>query len=285
VRALVAFQAAYNYLDTLSELPSREPVANGEQLHQALLTALHPGVSHLDYYAYNPDQGDGGYLCAILDTTRRAVSGLPSFAAMGPTARGAAARIVDFQTLNLSESQGGHAELERWAATLTPAGSGLAWWETAASAGSSLAVHALIAAASDPHLGSLDAREIDRAYFPWLGALHSLLDSLVDRAEDHGNRQRSLLDYYHSPADAAINLSSLATRARGAGQRVPNPSSHRVIATAMCSYYLSAPECNTHEGRIITRSLTKALGIPLNVAILMFRVRRLAATLTRGAYA
>jgi tetraprenyl-beta-curcumene synthase len=284
VRALVAFQTAYNYLYTLSELPSRDPVANGEQLHQALLTALHPGVAHSDYYAHNPDQGDGGYLCAILDATRRAVAGLPSFSAMGPTAREAAGRIVDFQTLNLSESQGGHDALQRWATAVTPVGSGLAWWETAASAGSSLAVHALIAASADPHLDSLDAREIDSAYWPWLGALHSLLDSLVDRAEDHQNRQLSLLDYYHSPADAAINLTSLATRARDACEHVPNPSSHRVIATAMCSYYLSAPECDTHEGRIITRALTRTLGIPLNVAILMFRVRRVAATLTRGAY-
>jgi tetraprenyl-beta-curcumene synthase len=134
-------------------------------------------------------------------------------------------------------------------------------------------------------MDAFDARQIDRAYWPWLGALHSLLDSLVDRVEDHQNRQRSLLDYYHSPADAAINLSSLATRARGACERVPNASSHRVIATAMCSYYLSAPESGTHEGRIITRALTRTLGIPLSVAILMFRLRRVAATLTRGAYA
>ena len=113
VRAIVAFQSAYNYLDALGELPSADPQANGDQLHQALLTALHPGAAHPDYHAHNPDREDGGYLTEILDTCADAVAALPSFAALAPTARGAAARIVDFQALNLSESQGGHDALSK----------------------------------------------------------------------------------------------------------------------------------------------------------------------------
>src|SRR5580693_7359850 len=66
IRALVAFQTAYNYLDALSELPSEDPAANGEQLHQALRIALQPGAAHPDYYAHNPDRGDDGYLTAIV---------------------------------------------------------------------------------------------------------------------------------------------------------------------------------------------------------------------------
>jgi tetraprenyl-beta-curcumene synthase len=284
VCALVAFQTAYNYLDALSELPSENPVANGAQLHQALLSALHPGAPHPDYYAHNPDRADGGYLTAILDACRDAVAGLPSYLAVFPTALGAAARIVDFQALNLSETQGGHGALRRWATEVTPEATGLAWWETAAAAGSSLAVHALIAAAADPDLDPWYAWEIDGAYFPWIGALHSLLDSLVDRREDHESGQHSLLDYYSSPVDAAIRLVSLAMRARAATECLPSPHAHRVMLTAMCSYYLSAPECDTAETRMITRTLARALGLPLNVAIPMFRSRRLLHALTRRAY-
>ena len=284
VRALVAFQSAYNYLDALSELPSPNPVANGDQLHQALLTALTPGAPHPDYYAHNPDRADGGYLTAILDACRDAVAGLPSYLAVAPTALGAAARIVDFQALNLSEAQGGHGAVRLWATEVTPEATGLAWWETAAAAGSSLAVHALIAAAADPDLDPWHAWEIDGAYFPWIGALHSLLDSLVDRREDHESGQHSLLDYYSSPVDAAIRLVSLAMRARAATERLPSPHAHRVILTAMSSYYLSAPECDTAETQTITRTLTRALGLPLNIAILMFRARRLVHTLTQRTY-
>jgi tetraprenyl-beta-curcumene synthase len=284
VRALIAFQSAYNYVDALSELPSEDPVVNADQLHQALLTALHPGAPHPDYYAHNPDRGDGGYLTAILDACRHALAGLPSFPAVALTAREAAARIVDFQALNLSERHGGHDALQRWAGQVTPAGSGLAWWETAAAAGSSLAVHALIAAAADPHLDRWDARDIDAAYFPSLGALHSLLDSLVDRVEDRDGARRCLLDYYLAPSDAAVHLAGLAVGGAEAIELLPNAHAHRVIATAMCSYYLSAPECNTAEAHAITRRLTDALGLPLNVAILMFRIRRIAATFTNHGY-
>jgi tetraprenyl-beta-curcumene synthase len=284
IRALVAYQSAYNYLDALSELPSDDPIANGEQLHQALLTALHPDAEHPDYYARNRDCGDGGYLTTIVDTCRSAVAGLPSFAAVAPLARAAAGRIVDFQALNLNERQGGHDALQRWATEATPANSGLAWWETVAAAGSSLAVHALIAASADAHLDASEAREIDRAYFPWIGALHSLLDSLVDRDEDHQRGQRSLLGYYHAPAQTAIHLGSLARRARTATERLPDSHAHRVMLTAMCSYYLSAPQCYTAEAQTITRSLTRALGVPLQVAIALFRVRRLATAVTFGSY-
>jgi tetraprenyl-beta-curcumene synthase len=284
VRALVAFQTAYNYLDALSELPSDDPAANGDQLHQALLSALYPGAAHPNYYAHNPERDDGGYLNLIVDACSDALAGLPAFAALAPMARCAAARIVDFQALNLNERQGGQQALRRWASELTPSGSGLAWWETAAAAGSSLSVHALIAAAADPQLDPREAREIDRAYYPWIGALHSLLDSLVDRREDHLNHHRSLLEHYHSPTDAATHLASLATRGTDAAERLPSSGTHRVILTAMCSYYLSAPECDTAEAQAVTRALRSALGLPLSIAVALFSARRLFRTATRRAY-
>lgn len=66
--------------------------------------------------------------------------------------------------------------------------------------------------------------------------------------------------------------------------RLPSPHAHRVIATAMCSYYLSAPESDTAEAQAIARALTDALGAPLTVATFMFRARRLAHTLTDRPY-
>jgi tetraprenyl-beta-curcumene synthase len=284
VRALVAFQAAYNYLDALSELPSEDPLANGEQLHQGLLRALHPDAPHLDYYAYSHACEDGGYLTRVLDACRSALAELPSYRAVAPIARAAAARIVDFQALNLCESHGGHEALRRWASEVAPAGSGIAWWETAAGAGSSLAVHALIAAAADPHLQAVDPYDLDGAYFPWIGALHSLLDSLVDRAEDFKGGRRSLLDYYGSTSYAAIQLAGLTISARGATERLSRPHTHRVILIAMCSYYLSAPECYTPEGKETTDAITSVLGFPLRIAIRMFRAKRLLHSFTRRTY-
>jgi tetraprenyl-beta-curcumene synthase len=285
VRALVAFQTAYNYLDALSELPSEDPVANGYQLHQALLIALQPGAAHPDYYAHNPDGGDGGYLAAIVDACRGAIAVLPSYPLLGQTAREAAVPIVDFQALNLSEGQGGQDGLERWAREATPVASGLEWWEIAAGAGSSLAVYALIAAAAtDPCLDGWDAREIDRAYFPWIGTLHSLLDSLVDAAEDERNGQRNLLSYHASAGQAALAMTSLAERATAASGSLPDAPHHRVIVIAMAAYYLSSPGARAADVRPIARDVAGALGPLMTPALVLFRARRLVAYFTRGGY-
>ncbi len=285
VRALVAYQAAYNYLDALSELPSADPTANAQRLHQALLVALDPGAPHLDYYEHHPESADGGYLIAMLDRCRAALGALPSFALLAPTARVAASRIVDFQTLNLAERHGGHDALERWAREIMPAGCGLRWWEVAAAAGSSLPVHALIAAGADPLSDARAAGEIDRAYFPCLGALHSLLDSLVDRGEDEIDGRLCLLDNYTASPRTATRLGALATQARAASARLPSSYTHRVILTAMSSYYLSAPECATPEARAIASTLKQALGAQLGLAVVMFRAKRLLHALAGGAYA
>ena len=53
----------------------------------------------------------------------------------------------------------------------------------------------------------------------------------------------------------------------------------------MCSYYLSAPECDTVEAQAVTRALTRtSSGCPLRVAIVMFRARRLFDGATHGTY-
>jgi len=285
VRALVAFQTAYNYLDALSELPCEDPARNADRLHQALLTALHPATAaHPDHYAHHSDREDGGFLHAMTDACGCALARLPSEHAAAAAARSAAARIVRFQALNLTERQGGHDALRRWALDTAPAGSQLTWWETAAAAGSSLAVHALIAAAAQPELDPCQACEIERAYHP-IGALHSLLDSLVDRREDRDGGRRSLLDHYESPPAAVARLAALAGSASQACERLERPHMHRVILTAMCSYYLSAPECDTGEAQAVARALERALGSQLRVALAMFRCRRLLHTLACRAYA
>ena len=56
VRAVVAFQTTYDYVDTLAEQPSADPVANGRQLHLALLSALDPDGDHPDYYEHSSAQ-------------------------------------------------------------------------------------------------------------------------------------------------------------------------------------------------------------------------------------
>ena len=68
-----------------------------------------------------------------------------------------------------------------------------------------MAVFALIAAASRGLLPG-EAPNIEHAYFPWIGALHTLLDSLIDRPEDLASGQHSLVAHYSSAQATAERM-------------------------------------------------------------------------------
>jgi tetraprenyl-beta-curcumene synthase len=280
VRATACFQAAYNYLDMLTELPNTDPQANGRLLHRALLVALDPDAEHLDYYAHHHLHADGGYLAETVDGCRAALAQLPSYAAVAPAARRAAERIVAFQSCNTGEVQGDYLALERWARAHTPRGTGLRWWETAAAGGSSLCVYALIAAAARPRVQDAEIAAIEGAYFPWIGALHSLLDNLVDAAEDYATGQRSLVGCYASPLDAATRMGLLAERSMDAARALPGGRGHALLLAAMASFYLSTPEARAPAAAPVAAAVLSALGEPAELSMAVFharlRLRRLA---------
>lgn len=269
VCALVAFQAAYNYVDLLAEQSSSEPVLNARHLHAALLVALEPGAPHHDYYACHGQCEDGGYLAEMVDACRAALSALPSGAAVAAPARRSAARIVAFQSLSVGERD----DLERWARSQQVPDSGLMWWEAAAAAGSSLAVCALLAAAAAPSLRDRDVAAIETAYFPWVGALHSLLDSVVDEAEDAATGQLSLVGCYPSVPEAAGRMRWLALRALQAARALPGGRRHAVLVVAMACSYLSAPEVSAPDSLALARAVRDTLGGIAGPALLIFRIR------------
>ncbi len=271
-RAMASFQAAYNYLDMLTELPNADPMRNGQLLHRALLVALDPGAPHPDYYEGHHLQEDGGYLVDTVEECRAALAQLPSYAAVAPAALRACERIVAFQSCNTGEVPGDHAALERWARAHAPAQCGLRWWEVAAAAGSSLGIYALLAAAAQPRVSESEIAAIEQAYFPWIGALHSLLDNLVDIAEDYATGQRSLVGCYASSLDACTRMRLLAEEALQAAEELPGRG-HVLVLAAMASFYLCTPEAAAPAARPVAHAVLDSLGEPARLAMSVFRVR------------
>jgi tetraprenyl-beta-curcumene synthase len=276
VRAQVALQVAYDYVDTLAEQPCEDPIRNADQLHQVLGAALDPSGPRIDYYAHHPQKDDGGYLQDIADTCRTVLCELPSYAAVATSVQRAAARMACYQSLNLNESQGDHVALARWAHVETPRGADLRWWETAASAGSSLGVYVLIAAAANRVVRAEETTAIEEAYFPWIGSLHLLLDSLVDRREDAAVGQRSLLDYYTSPQEAAARLGLIATECLRRIRALPCGRQHLLLLAGMASHYLSMPEASQPEALLTARTVLKALGGLATPCMMVMAARRAA---------
>jgi tetraprenyl-beta-curcumene synthase len=280
VRAVVAFQAIYDYVDTLAEQPSADPAENGRQLHRALLSALDPDTGQPDpgqpdYYVHSLHKQDGGYLGELIDACRRAFGALPSHASLRAPAQDAVQRIVAFQGL-AHDGEDGHGdawrEFSAWADAQTPQGSGLLWWETAAGAASSLLVLALIAAAAEPSLSDEEIAAIEQAYFPWIGALHLLLDSLIDQRDDVQAGRYSLVDHYASPRELAGRLQAISAEAMRASEALPNGRQHGLILAAMASFYLAQPGASSPAGALARAEILATLGERATGAMWVFRL-------------
>jgi tetraprenyl-beta-curcumene synthase len=275
IGAQVAFQTAYDYADVLAERGSWDPVANGHALHEALLVVPESTGSRLDYYAHCGCRDDGGYLAALSEACHTAFGSLPARAALaGPLVR-AVRRIVSYQGRNHRHPEGTHLALAMWARRQTPAGSGLRWWETAASAGSSTGVFSFIAAASHAQLDERQSAALEGAYFPWAGSLHTLLDSLVDRHEDAETGQRSLLDYYACPDEASRRMGLIAEQATKRLRRAPDGRAQLIVFAAMACLYVTWMRSESPADRAISRAVLAAIGAPVLPAMLVFALRRI----------
>jgi tetraprenyl-beta-curcumene synthase len=276
VRALVACQATCDYLDLLSEQPSSDPVANGYRLHEALMVATTPGRSHCDYYLHHDHSDDGGYLRALVESVREGLVALPLLALIVAPMHRAAERIVAYQALNHGDMAGSYKPFERWASAETLPVTGLRWWETGAGAGSTLTLYVLIASAADPGLKPSDVQAIEDAYFPWIGALHSLLDSLVDHDEDLAAGERGLIDCYPSPSDAAARMRTIAGEAMRRAAALPCGRRHALIVAAMTSFYI----CELHSSaslyaQLVVPSVLDAIGGLAALPMAILGARRL----------
>lgn len=272
-RALVAFQGAYDYVDVLSEQDSEDTVAGGYRLHLTLVAALRPGQPRADGYAHHPVDQDAGYLRAFTDACRAAIDRLPSYAATAEHAVEGARRIAVYQGLNNWSDGGGPAEYARWAAEETPAATGLAWWETGAAAGSSLSIFAAMAAAADARVGPEEAAAIDAAYFPWIGALHTLLDSLVDYPVDVREGHHSLVGHYGGAQETAAGMAHIAEASIGRARELPNAGAHEMLLAAMSCFYLVAPEASLEHAAAARSMIAQAIGDLAGPTMAIMRVR------------
>jgi tetraprenyl-beta-curcumene synthase len=275
VRATVAFQSAYNYLDVLSEQPVREPLLSSRALHEALLVALRPGARHARYYEHFGRERDGGYLAGMVDDCRAALSRLPGHEAVTAAALRAAERVVAFQCFQAGADEAGNTAMQRWGAQHTPPETDLRWWEVAGSAGSSLGVHVMIATAAEQCPSEAYLAGMECAYFPWIGALHTMLDHLVDGAEDAASAQRNLTDFYGSQAEAAERMRLLAEQALRRASALAPKHRHPMIVAAMASFYLAAPQAQDSQARAASQAVLEVFGSLATPALAVFKARRL----------
>ena len=282
VRAIVALQAMYDYLDLLTEQPQTDPVHDSRHLFEAFTGALaraerrafDPSQGAVDYYGEESGADDGGYLEDLAGTVELAVAELPAWNAVVVTAERSAERCAQAQVLSHAAAHSDAAELVRWARRQAE-GTTLRWPEYLAGATASvLAAHALIAAAADPHTTDRDAQALDTVYLS-ICAL-TMLDSLVDREQDLATGELGYVRCYGSAELMAESLARLARAAGRAAATLPNGAHHVMTLVGIAAYYGSAPAAGGSFARPAMRRVRRELRPLIEPTLAVMRAWRLA---------
>jgi tetraprenyl-beta-curcumene synthase len=260
LRLLVTYQILWDYLDSIGEHGATAGQANALRLHLALVDALDPERPISDYYRYHPSSDDGGYLRALVLACRQCCLLLPSFQRVRPLLIREAAR-VNVQAINHDfNAARRETALREWVAREFPSDYEVQWFELAAAAGANLAIYALFALAANSACEDQGIANTHRAYFPWTGALATMLDSFVDETEDITNGDQCYVAYYRTPELATQHIARLIQRCFHEAHMLRNAEGHKLLAACMVAMYLSKDSARTTDMRARTRHLINAGG-------------------------
>jgi tetraprenyl-beta-curcumene synthase len=276
VRAVIAYQTTLDYLDSLTERTSH-PHADKLKLNGALEVAVDTELSLDTYREEIAQRADREYLAALLEACRSGLGRLPSY----PSAREALGRrarlAAESQAMNHSLLLGAEEEeIAEWARGAAGAsgleGEGLRWWEVVAAGASTPALGALTALATQREATESDFLAVERVYFPWVNALNTLLDSLVDLDEDPALQRH--IERYGSLEAAAERVAALATRARAGVSQLADAQRHELILAAMGGYYLAEPAAWVGERSEIGAAVLDSLGPFAHSSLFVHKLRR-----------
>ena len=279
LRLLVAYQIIWDYLDSVSERGASAGLANGRQLHLALIDALDPGGPIRDYYRHSPWREDAGYLRALVQRCRDCCEQLPSYervrSAVLRDARSAQVLAIN----HIPDPERRDSALRAWARREFPKGHEASWYELSGAASAGLAAFALLALACEPSCSDHEIAQTHAAYFPWVSAVACMLDSYADQAEDAASGDHSYIAHYPTPELAVSGACALVRRCLGELRKLNNGEAHILIVCSMVALYLSKDSARTESSHCATRRIASAGGSLTGVLIPILRLWRVAHSL------
>jgi tetraprenyl-beta-curcumene synthase len=276
LRLLVAYELIWDLLDNLSERAAGVGQVDGRQLHLAIAEAIDPSASISDYFGQHPWHEDGGYLQALVESCRANCARLPSY----PRIRSRALHDAELaQVLALNHDpvpSRRDVALARWVERNLPGCPDLSWWELSGAASAPLNIHALLALAAEPECPEVEIAAVHGAYFPWLSAATTMLDSYVDQAEDVRDGNHSYIAHYPCSESAIRGVRMLLARSACEARALPRGPKHAIIAAAMAAMYLSKSSARTAAMSARTRALVESGGSLTRLMLPILRVWRFA---------
>lgn len=258
VELVAPLESIYDYLDNLCDRHPDVSVEAYPVLHQAIADALDPYASPRNYYALGPEGQDNGYLQRLVTRVQRSLRRINGHEALLPLFREAAQLYGEMQTYKHYPAGERERACRDWfEARKNDRVAELQWYEFACAAGSQFQVYAPLYElfAGRPHaiVAAYDA------HFPAVAALHVLLDSFIDQAEDRDHGELNFAAAYGSPAAMHRRAGYLAGLAKRGFASLPEPRPHAFVLRVMSLFYLTHPKVYAQDLNREAESLLRAI--------------------------
>lgn len=241
VELVAPLESIYDYLDNLCD---RHPEVTHDAypvLHQAITDALDPAAAPREYYGLGPHGDDNGFLVRLVQRVQRSLRRIDGHELLLPYFREAADLYAEMQTYKHYPSGDRERACMQWFERRRDTRvESLAWYEFACAAGSQFQVYAplfeLMAGRRELIAPAYDA------YFPPVAALHVLLDSFIDQAEDREHGELNFAALYRGARELRERVRDLTVLWSDKVAAFSDRRSHRFVLRVMALFYLTHPK-------------------------------------------
>ncbi|MFD0952781.1 tetraprenyl-beta-curcumene synthase family protein [Virgibacillus natechei] len=261
IRFIVAYQTISDYLDNLCDRSTSMDPADFRLLHDAMIDALKPGNTIKNYYALRDVQLDGEYLADLVRTCQKTLRNLDDYSIIQGYLLKLEAMYGDLQVHKHVKVEERIPRLTNWYDRHTEESPGLSWYEFSAAAGSTLGVFCMVSYTMNGKMTADLAEKIYQSYFPYMQALHILLDYYIDQHEDMVEADLNFCSYYPDQDVMKERLTYFIGQVNKHVQVLPNQSFHEMIHQGLVGLYLGDPKVKEIDGGAeMTRELLRTSG-------------------------
>lgn len=274
---IVAYQTISDYLDNLCDRTRNINEKAFRQLHLAIEDALKPDDLFNDYYKYYDYKNDGGYLKNLVLECKKLIQILPSYNKISQYIIELGRMYSDLQTYKHLDFDIRTSKLNMWSSDLMQPiikerNANIYPCEFWAATGSTLGIFILVAMATDKDLEFSEVENVFNAYFPWISAVHIMLDYFIDMEEDKENSDLNFLDYYENKNEFKARMNYLIDKSIDEISKLKFREFHEMILKGLMAMYLSDPKIKYKDDKKIRKSFINATGT--RDTKLMYRICR-----------
>lgn len=239
LRFIIAYQTISDYLDNLCDRSTSLDPNDFEMLHEAMKDALSPGSETKNYYMYRDEQNDGGYLAELVRTCQNTLRKMESYPLIQGRALELEALYTDLQIHKHVKEEDRIPRLMKWYNENKDKALGLSWFEFAAASGSTLGIFCLVSYGFSEQLDQTLVEDIVDSYFPYMQALHIMLDYYIDQEEDHAEGDLNFCSYYRDEVQMFERFHYFLIQAEKHVSQLPDSKFHEFIPKGLVGLYLN----------------------------------------------